>query len=168
MLLLTSAKLFTCHLTTSNGTVLECISNEVLDLASGRNAENLIAVDTTSSTVCVAVETKVYVALDETIGTSFSQNRVIWKTLSLPNKITSITCTVDTVIVGEQSGVVRLYFDVIKSLHSNCLPAETNINWHQSPLTTLQLSRNGTSFFLDLLLIFKVYIFFQALGRTFC
>jgi len=106
-----------------------------------------MAVDNKSSTVCVAVDTKVYVAVDEATGTNFSQNCVSWRSLDLPTKITSLACTVDTIIVGEQSGVIRLYFDVIKSLDSNRIPAETLINWHQSPLATLQVSRNGESTF---------------------
>jgi len=147
LLLLTSTKLYTCHLTQSNGTALQCISHQVLDLAAGHDSKPSIAVDTTSSTICVAADQKVYFALDETRGTSISQGRVTWKTLDLPNRITSIACAMETIVVGEQSGVIRLYFDVFKSIDSDRLPAEALISWHQSPLSTLQLSRNGSSTF---------------------
>ena len=147
LLLLTSAKLYTCHVTQSNGTALQCVTHQILEFAAGHDSKPFIAVDTTSSTVCIAANSKVYVALDETRSTSFSQDRVTWKTMNLPNRITSIACTMETVVVGEQSGVIRLYFDVFKSIDSSQLPAEALISWHQSPLSSLQLSRNGSSTF---------------------
>ena len=149
LLLLTSTRLSTCRITHSNGTVpaLQCTTQQILDFAGGHDSKPFVAVDSTSSTVCVAADKKVYVALDETRSTSFSQDRVTWRTLNLPNPITSIACTMETVVVGEQSGVIRLYFDVFKSIDSNRLPAEALISWHQSPLSSLQFSQNGSPAF---------------------
>ena len=126
---------------------MQCTTHQVLYLAAGYDSKPFIAVDTTSSTVCVAADKKVYFTLDETKGTSVSQDLVTWKTLNLPNQITSIACTMETIVVGEQSGVIRLYFDVFKSIDSNRLPAEALISWHQSPLSSLQFSQNGSPAF---------------------
>jgi hypothetical protein len=149
LLILTSTKLYTCRITHSNGTVpaLQFTTHQILDFAAGHDSKPFIAVDSTSSTVCVAADNKVYVALDETSSTSFSQDRVTWRTLNMANPITSIACNLETVVVGEQSGVIRLYFDLFKSIESNRLPAEALISWHQSPLSSLQFSQNGSPAF---------------------
>ena len=153
LLLLTSSKAFTCHLAGSSRASLQLTTHQVLDIPCRYDSEPLIAVDSTSSTICVTAENKVYVALDETKDTNFAEDRVNWKILNVPNQITSIACTMETIVVGEQSGTIRLFFDVFKSIDTNGLPPEAHISWHQSPLSCLQLSPNGSFFSFSILLI---------------
>jgi len=103
----------------------------------------LIAVDNGSASVCVAWGNQIWIACDRTKDNNFSQCQFAWKQFAISSQIASIACFGDTLAIGEQSGYIRIYLDTLRSAQTNQLPTATIINWHQSPITLLEISNNG-------------------------
>jgi hypothetical protein len=103
----------------------------------------LIAVDSGSASVCFSFGNRVWIARDGANDNNFSQCKFAWKQFTIASQITSIACFGDTLAIGEQSGYIRIYIDAIGSRWINELPSGTVINWHQSPVTLLEISNNG-------------------------
>src|SRR5208282_4749155 len=102
--------------------------------------DHLIAVDNGSATVCFALGNQIWVARDHANDNNFSQCQFAWKHFTIASQITSIACFGDTLAIGEQAGYIRIYIDAIGSGQTNQLPTGTVINWHQSPVTLLEIS----------------------------
>lgn len=173
MLLLSRTQLLACALPLPShtpGTVTQIRAQPVLDLgsvdsnkinrneldANGTDAngkkgkrvndnDHLIALDNGSASVCFALGNQIWIARDRVNDNNFSQCQFSWKKITITSQITSIACFGDTFAIGEQTGYIRIYVDAIGSLQTNQLPTGTVINWHQSPVTLLEISNNGIS-----------------------
>lgn len=135
-------------------------TKSVLELDSS-HTNHLISVDITASTICIASGNKIRISIDRDNGTSHAQSQFAWREFTNPKQVTSIACHGDIVAVGEQSGTIRIYFDITHSQKTGHLPTGTRINWHQSPVSSLQISNNGTKiifFPITLLIISGLYL----------
>lgn len=142
---MSATKLLTCSLPLFDqrqGYPIPVQTQSVLELDSG-HANHLIAADFVASTICVASGSNFWISTDRTKDSDFSLSKFVWKHFTTPNPVTSVACFGETLALGEQSGKVRIYFDVIKAGQTGRLPPETVINWHQSPISSLQISNNG-------------------------
>lgn len=146
LLLLSATHLLVCTFpfpSHTHGYSTKIQSHAILDLSSGPT-DHLIAVDIVASSICVASGNKIWISIDRANETNFSQAQFSWKQLVNPNQVTAIACFGDTVAVGEQSGSIRIYFEVSGSSKTGQLPNGSLISWHQSPVSSLQISNNGT------------------------
>jgi hypothetical protein len=104
----------------------------------------IIFIDITSSTVCVALGREIWMLQDHTPNTNFSEFQFAWRKMSISSEVCSLACHSSMVAVGEQSGNIHLFFDVFDSLGVDESPQETIISWHQSPVSSLEFSGNGS------------------------
>ena len=117
--------------------------------------DRLIAVDNGTASVCFALGNQIWIARDRTDDSNFSQCQFTWKKFTIASQITSIACFGDILAIGEQTGCIRIYVDAVGSRWTDQLPIGTVINWHQSPVTLLEISNNGI---IPLLLNFDLFV----------
>src|SRR5579859_8203376 len=145
LLLLSTSSLRYCTLPLPTSTKEEIIKlpiHELLDLKQDELEDSLIAVDPSASTVCVASGKVIrYGTVQEKKGDNL-MDRVSWQELVLDTEIVSLACHRDTLVIGEESGGIRVLFGMADG-KGDIKPTETVISWHQSPVTSLQVSTNG-------------------------
>jgi hypothetical protein len=116
------------------------------------------AVDPSTSTICVASGKLVQFGSVQDKGDQEKEDdnltdRVSWRELRLEDNIISLACSADILVTGEISGRIHVFFGMQEFVKRNLKPTETVLTWHQSPVTSLQISANGTpllsSLFLD-------------------
>lgn len=145
LLILTDTNLLFCKLPlpllsqeTSQPSIHEILKLE----ADGRNKTH-ISVDPTAPSVAVSRGKVLYVGTPRKSDMQAPELEFGWKEMTLQNDVASVACHGGTVALGEESGDIRLYFDVMESLKNGRMPTESLMRWHQSPITALQLSVNG-------------------------
>ena len=121
-------------------------SLSVLDLPS--ESDPLVAADSAASIVCVASNTHVSIAIDGLNGSNFAELQFAWKIMAIKKEATSTACYKDTIAIGHESGSITLYLNINKYVENDSQPTETVLNWHVSPVTTLQFSSSGIHTFL--------------------
>ena len=104
----------------------------------------LIAVDPGGSIICIAAGKTIHIGIPHTDNPSKTLDNLSWQEIALDNKITCITCCRDTITAGDDTGTIRIYFDVTSAIMNGKTPTSSLLNWHQSPVTALQLSLIGT------------------------
>ena len=112
-------------------------------------SDPLLAVDSAASIVCVAAKTHIFIAVDGLNGSNFSELQFAWKPMAIKKEATSIACDEDTLAVGYESGSITLYLNIDQYVEKNSPPTETILNWHVSPVTSLQFSSSGIHPFLN-------------------
>lgn len=157
LLLLTPSALSVCQLPLPMSIAGESVQvsvQSVLDLDSSHASSHLISVS--DSAVCIASRNVVWLSLVQ--DPKLSHSNFAWKQFNLPHSITSVDCVNDTLAFGDRSGVIRLYFGLSESIKSDKSSTEGVIRWHQSPVTSLQFSHNGSRPKVLLANEFKAYI----------
>ena len=152
LLFLSTSSLRYCSLPFPTSTKEEIIKlpiHELLDLKQDELEDSIIAVDPSTPTVCVASGKIIrFGTVQEKKGDNL-MDRVSWRELVLDTEIVSLACHGDTLVIGEESGRIRVLFGMSDG-KGDIKPTETGISWHQSPVTSLQISTNGTHLFCTL------------------
>jgi hypothetical protein len=146
LLLLSTSSLRYCSLPFPTSTKEEIIKlpiHELLDLGQDQVETSLLAVDSSTSTVCVASGRVIQFGTVQAKGDNLN-DRVSWRELAVDMEVVSLACSGDILVVGEKSGIIRVFFGT-GSEKGDLKPTETVINWHQSPVASLQITTNGIS-----------------------
>lgn len=147
LLLLTNTKLLLCKLP------LPLLAQEpsrpsiqeIFQLEANKDRNTQISVDSTSASVVVIHGRVLYVGTPGRSDVQAPEQQFVWKEMAIQNEVASMACHGGTVALGEESGDIVLYFDVIEMLKNGQAPTESVIKWHQSPIEGLQFSVNGNN-----------------------
>jgi hypothetical protein len=148
LLVLTESKLLSCSLPLP---LLAQESSpptfqELLQLAPNKKSDHKMAIDRITSSVMVISGKVLHVGTLRKKDPTALELPFSWMEMAIQNDIASIASHGGTVALGEVSGDIHLYFDLIESLKKNQVPTDSLVKWHQSPITSLNLSFNGISF----------------------
>jgi hypothetical protein len=116
----------------------------VRELGSGYVTGAQIVVDSSCLIICVSAGRSIQVGICGKEDSKLSLEAMSWQEMVLDNKVMCLTCQGATVAAGDSTGIIHLYFDVKTSMMNGKLPTASLVTWHQSPVTSVQLSLNGT------------------------
>lgn len=145
LLLLSKSSLRYCSLpfpTSSKEEIIKLPVHELLDLGQDQPEKSLLAVDTGTTTVCLASGKTIRFGTLQEKGNNL-KDRVSWRDLVIDTEVVSLACSSDILVIGETSGRIRVFFGM-GSENGDIKPTETITSWHQSPVTALQITTNGT------------------------
>lgn len=166
LLLLSNSSLRYCSLpfpTSTREEIIKLPIHELLDLKQDELDDSLIAVDPSTSTLCVASGKVIRFGTVQVKKGDNLMNRVSWRELVLDAEIVSLACSGDTLVLGEESGRIRVLFGMADA-KGDIQPTETIITWHQSPVVSIQISTNGIPSFITLS-NWKVDMFYRVVER---
>jgi hypothetical protein len=115
----------------------------IFDLGSSGASSPIISADPNSRTLCVAVENLAHLGSICLNRSSPASPAFTWDQITVQSNITATALRQDILALAEQSGDIHVYFDVFNCLQRRRKPVETVINWHSSPVSALEFSRNG-------------------------
>lgn len=121
--------------------------NHLLELRPSGTMSPILVADTTSSIICVAMGETVHIGMmipDDVVATRCN---IRWNEMAVQTSIKSLAFSQDILALGERSGDIHVYFDTFKSLERGERPTETLIKWHTSPVSALEFSLNGCTYF---------------------
>lgn len=130
-------------MSTNENDFVELPMHKLLDLEDNGVKMSLAAVDPSTSTICVASGKLVRFGSIQEKENNNLKDRVSWRELLLEKKITSLACSADILITGESSGRIHVFFGMQEFVKQNLKPTGAILAWHQSPVTSLQISTNG-------------------------
>jgi hypothetical protein len=103
-----------------------------------------MVVDSACSMICVTAGKSIQVGICSNEDSKLSLEAASWQEMVLDSNVMCITCQGDTIAAGDSTGVIHLYFDVKTSMMNGKSPTASLVTWHQSPVTSVQLSLNGS------------------------
>jgi len=104
-----------------------------------------IATDS-SLLICVATDNILHIGWERKQTSAPEDPDLCWRTMTVQTTITAVSCTQNVVALGEHSGEIHIYFDVLRAFNKKQAPIGTVVRWHHSPVASLSLSQNGIFF----------------------
>jgi hypothetical protein len=147
LILVTASNILRCTVPQPSGNkqcTLELSGESVCHIDGACKTDVHVSIDPATSLVCVAQGQRAQLGLLNGYNPNGS-TRMTWRMVEVESEIKSVVCAGDSVAVGQASGVIALYSDVLEFLKTERTPVESKLSWHQYPVLSLELTVNGTN-----------------------